>query len=265
MKLTLIITTYNWPKALLLVLESVEHQSIPPYEVIIADDGSTEKTKDLISNFNKKSELKIFHSWQDDIGFRASRSRNKALSKASGDYIVLIDGDTILHTDFIKDHIKNAEFGFFVQGSRTLLSEEKTKKTLSNKVIKFSFFSFGLKNRKNSIHSNLLSGIFVNKKNHLRGIKSCNMAFYRNDCININGFNNDFEGWGREDSEFVVRLINNGVKRKNIHFNAIQFHLWHKENSRKSLEKNDEMLNNSIINRICWCGNGINLMNKNES
>jgi predicted glycosyltransferase involved in capsule biosynthesis len=91
------------------------------------------------------------------------------------------------------------------------------------------------------------------------------MAFYKNDCLNINGFNNDFEGWGREDSEFVVRLINNGVMRKNIHFNAIQFHLWHKENSRKSLEKNDEMLNDSIINRISWCENGINLMNKNES
>ena len=262
MKLTLIITTYNWPKALLLVLESVEHQSIPPYEVIIADDGSTEKTKDLISNFNKKSELKIFHSWQDDIGFRASRSRNKALSKASGDYIVLIDGDTILHTDFIKDHIKNAEFGFFVQGSRTLLSEEKTKKTLSNKVIKFSFFSFGLKNRKNSIHSNLLSGIFVNKKNHLRGIKSCNMGFYKKDCTKINGFNNEFEGWGREDSEFVVRLINSGVKRKNVRFSVIQFHLWHDENSRISLERNNIMLEDAINNCIQWCENGINSIKK---
>jgi glycosyltransferase involved in cell wall biosynthesis len=257
MKLTLIITTYNWPESLLLVMESVEHQSILPYEIIIADDGSTEKTKDLINNFNKKSKLNVFHSWQDDIGFRASRSRNKAISKAAGEYIVLIDGDTILHTDFIKDHISNAEFGFFVQGSRALLSEEKTKKILFNKVIKFSFFSFGLMNRKNSIHSKLLSEIFVNKKNNLRGIKSCNMAFYKNDCLNINGFNNDFEGWGREDSEFVVRLFNSGIVRKNIRFNAIQFHLWHFENSRALLKKNDVILNSSINSNSKWCNNGI--------
>ena len=123
----------------------------------------------------------------------------------------------------------------------------------------------GLKNRKNCIHSKLLARIFSNKKNHLRSIKSCNMAFYRKDCLHVNGFNNDFEGWGREDSEFVARLINSGVKRKNIRFNAIQFHLWHNENSRKLLEKNDAILNESINNLTQWCENGINLMKKNES
>ena len=120
-------------------------------------------------------------------------------------------------------------------------------------------------NRKNSINSRLLSLIFSNKNNHLKGTKSCNMGFYRQDCLNINGFNNDFEGWGREDSEFVVRLINSGLKRKNVRFNAIQFHLWHNENSRMSLMSNDEILEDAINNRIQWCQNGINSIEKNES
>jgi len=265
MKLTLIITTYNWPESLLLVIESIKHQTILPDEVIIADDGSTKETKDLINNFKKDTDLNIIHSWQEDMGFRASRSRNNAIFKSSGDYIVLIDGDTILHTNFVKDHIANAESGFFVQGSRVLLSEKQTKKALAEKIVNFPFFSSELKNRKNSIHSKLLSLIFSNKKDHLNGIKSCNMAFYRKDCLNINGFNNEFEGWGREDSEFVVRLINSGVKRKNVRFNAIQFHLWHNENSRMSLKRNDTMLDDAINNRIHWCENGINSIEKNES
>ena len=91
------------------------------------------------------------------------------------------------------------------------------------------------------------------------------MAFYKEDCININGFNNDFEGWGREDSEFVVRLMNSAIKRKNVRFKAVQFHLWHNENSRISLKKNDEILNNAINNHIKWCENGMNSINKNES
>ena len=265
MKLTLIITTYNWPESLLLVLKSIMNQYILPDEVIIADDGSTKETKDLINNFKKDTDLNIIHSWQEDMGFRASRSRNNAIFKSSGDYIVLIDGDTILHTNFVKDHIANAESGFFVQGSRALLSEKQTKKALAEKTVNFPFFSSGLKNRKNSIHSKFLSSIFSSKKNHLLGIKSCNMAFYKKDCLNINGFNNEFEGWGREDSEFVVRLINSGIKRKNVRFNAIQFHLWHNENSRILLEKNNAMLEDAINNRNKWCENGINSIEKNES
>tara|TARA_B110000261_G_scaffold159288_1_gene196936 strand:+ start:753 stop:1541 length:789 start_codon:yes stop_codon:yes gene_type:complete len=258
MKLTLIITTYNWPAALLLVLKSVENQSIKPDELIIADDGSRDETKNLINKLKKDSNINIIHSWQEDIGFRAAKSRNKAILKSSGDYIVLIDGDTILHTNFIKDHINNAEFGFFVQGSRVLLTEKSTKKALAKKISRFSFFSLGLKNRKNSIHSNLLSLIFSNKNNYLRGIKAHNIAFYKQACIDINGFNNEFEGWGREDSEFAARLINSGLKRKNVRFNSIQFHLWHNDNSRTLLEKNDGILSDTLNNQKKWCENGIN-------
>ena len=83
------------------------------------------------------------------------------------------------------------------------------------------------------------------------------MAFYKQDCIDINGFNNEFEGWGREDSEFITRLLNSGINRKNIRFNAIQFHLWHNENIRNSLEKNEAILQNTINNQIKWCDSGL--------
>ena len=111
MKLTLIITTYNWPESLLLVLDSIKNQTIIPNEVIIADDGSNCKTLDSIKKYTENSNLNIIHSWQEDIGFRAARSRNKAISKSTGDYIILIDGDTILHRDFIKDHALNRDLG----------------------------------------------------------------------------------------------------------------------------------------------------------
>ena len=264
MKISLIITTFNWPESLLLVLESIRHQSLMPDEIIIADDGSNESTRKLISSFNKQFDLNILHSWQEDNGFRVAKSRNKAILKSSGAYIILIDGDMVLDPRFVKDHIGCSEPGYFIQGSRVLLSKKETQKALSEKNINFSFFSSELKNRKNSIRSKILSLIFSNKKNHLRGIKSCNMAFYREDCININGFNNDFEGWGREDSEFVVRMMNSGMKRKNIRFCAIQYHLWHDENNRESLKINNLMLEAAINKKLLWCENGIKSMKDNE-
>ena len=102
------------------------------------------------------------------------------------------------------------------------------------------------------------SKIFSTNKNSIRGTKCCNIAFFKQDCINVNGFNNEFEGWGREDSEFVVRLINNGLNRKNLRFNAIQYHLWHKVSDRKHLDYNNQLLQNSIKNKLKVCKKGIN-------
>jgi len=257
MRVSLIITTYNRPDALLLVLRSIELQTLAPHEVIIADDGSSSDTKVTIRAFQKTSDLNIIHSWQKDSGFRAAKSRNKAIAKSSGDYIILVDGDMILHPNFIEDHINNAELGYFVQGTRVLLTQSATQDTLAEMRVNFSFFSQGIQNRKNTIHSNFLSKFFSKKKNYLRGIKTCNMAFLKKDCINVNGFNNDFEGWGKEDSEFIVRLLNSGINRKNIRFNALQLHLWHSENARASLEQNVTILKNAIDDSSKWCANGI--------
>ena len=258
MQISLIITTYNRPDALLLVLKSVERQSLVPNEVIIADDGSNKNTQELIDNFITHSSINIIHSFQKDKGFRAAKSRNKAISKSTGDYIVLIDGDMILHPSFIYDHKKYAQENCFVQGGRVLLSQEKTEEVLATNMISYNFLSKGLKNRKNAIHSNFLSKLFSTKKNFLRGIKTCNVSFYRKDCISVNGFNNNFEGWGREDTEFFARLMNAGIKRKTLKFNAIQYHLWHREVSRQSLSQNDLLLKKTFDENLKSCEMGIN-------
>lgn len=258
MTCSLIITTYNWPEALEQTLKSVLKQTHIPDEIIIADDGSGEDTRVAIERFSTENlQLHIIHSWQEDEGFRASTSRNKAIAKSKCEYIILADGDMILDKNFISDHLKFTQAGYFTQGSRVLVDETKTKEILDGKAFKSSWFSCGISNRKNAIHSCLLSKIFSNGSQSLKGIKTCNFAFFRQDCINVNGFNEDFVGWGREDSEFAIRLLNAKVKRQNLRFNAVAFHLYHKENSRKMLEKNDQILKDSIDKKLTWCANGI--------
>jgi glycosyltransferase involved in cell wall biosynthesis len=255
---SLVITTYNWKEALELVLKSVLIQTQLPDEIIIADDGSTNDTKILIQSFAKTSPIPIVHSWQEDDGFRAAMSRNKAIAKATSEYIILIDGDMILHKEFIRDHVKNAQKSYFIQGSRVLITQTKANQLFERQQIHLSVFEKGIKNRKNSIHSNCLSNLFSSISHSLKGIKTCNMSFFKSDCIAINGFNEDFEGWGREDSEFVVRLFNNNIERKNIKFNCIAYHIWHNENARTSLTRNDFLLQNSILNHLKRCDNGLN-------
>lgn len=258
MKCSLVITTYDWTKAMDLVLQSVSEQSTIPNEVVIADDGSDDRTQDLIQHYQQHSNLNIIHSWQEDKGFRAAKSRNKAIAKASSEYIVLIDGDMILHPEFIADHVNRAKTGFFIQGPRVLLSKEKSADVLNNRQTGFSLFESGLQNRKNAIRLPLfLSKLLSRKKDYLKGIKTCNMSFFREDCLSINGFNEDFTGWGREDSEFIVRIMNHGVRRNTLRFQVVQYHIWHNENSREYLQENERLLERAIDENITWCNRGI--------
>jgi len=265
MKTSLIVTTYNWPEALELVLYSVLKQSVLPNEVIIADDGSAKATKYLIKKIASEFTIPIIHSWQEDKGFRVARSRNIAIAKSSCDYIICIDGDLILHNDFIKDHLKNAKVGIYLQGSRVFCKEEFSKKILENKDISWpSFFSSSIENRFNAIRFPVFTKLFYSRNNkNIKRIRSCNFSMFKKDIIHVNGFNEDFTSWGQEDSEFVHRLYFSGIYRRDIKFSALQLHIHHKQG--KSNNNNFSLLESAIEKGLGWCENGINKhLSKND-
>ncbi|HHB51734.1 MAG TPA: glycosyltransferase, partial [Saprospiraceae bacterium] len=241
-KSSLIIATYNWKDALELVLKSVLLQSKMPYEVIIADDGSKEDTRQLIEHYKNQFPIPLRHIWHEDKGFRLSEIRNKAINAAKGNYIIQIDGDTILHKHFIKDHEKFAKKGQFISGSRVLLCEDFSKKILQSKKFKFNIFSKHVKNKHYHLRLPLLAK-FLAKPTHdvhkvITSVRGCNMSFWKDDLLEINGYNEDMTGWGREDSEISARLINLGLSQINLKFRAIQYHIYNPESSRDSLNIN---------------------------
>lgn len=257
MKVALIIATYNWPSALECCLNSILLQSRMPDEIIIADDGSTDDTKELIEKFASQHMLSIQHVWHEDQGFRLSHIRNKAIAKSKSDYIIQIDGDIIMHTDFVKDHVNNAEVGRYLKGSRVLINEESTAHYLYFKREQPNYLSSGIINRLNAIHFAPFHMFFAKKISNPFKIRGCNMSFWRNDFINANGYNEDISGWGREDSELVMRFINNNIFGKTLKFGGIAFHLYHNENSKSDLHSNDKILKATIENKSIRCENGI--------
>jgi len=256
-KLSLIITTYNWKEALEVSLRSSYHQTMLPIEIIVADDGSGPDTRAMVKQMALDSPIPIIHSWQEDKGFRLARSRNRAIAQAQGEYIVLVDGDIVLEQHFIEDHIRFCRPGFFIQGTRVLLNKELSEKVLAQKIMLPNFCRNGVENRKNCVRSNILARFFSFSSRSLIGIKTCNFAFHKKDAIRVNGFNEEFIGWGREDSEFTVRLLNSGVRRQNMKFNGLAYHLYHPINDRTRLENNDRILEQTIKQRLTWCEKGL--------
>lgn len=256
MKTSLIITTYNWKEALEAVLLSVKTQSVLPDEVIVADDGSRSDTRELIERFQKTFPVPLIHSWQEDNGFQLSMSRNRAIAVASGDYLIMIDGDIVLSKQFIESHKKAAKPGWFVQGGRVQVGPEFSQKIMAEGRLP-TVFSRGIRNRKNCISSSVLSRLISYERNNDHATRGCNMAFWRADVLEVNGFNQGFVGWGREDSEFVHRMLNCGKKRLYLKFAGVGFHLYHQENSRATLSQNDLILEATIANKLKRCEHGI--------
>ncbi|MEJ8591159.1 glycosyltransferase family 2 protein [Riemerella anatipestifer] len=261
MKTSLIISTYNWPEALALVLESVQQQSELPDEVLVADDGSGRDTLALVEKWQAKLKVPLIHIWHEDKGFRLSEIRNRAIAEAKYEYIIQIDGDVILHPDFVKDHKKFAEKNCFITGSRALLLEEKTQEVFKTKSIDLGFFTKGIKNRFNALRFPLFNKLSKSQNSPMEKmttrIRGCNMSFWKEDLLAINGYDEDFVGWGREDSDIVIRLIKKGCFRKKIKLAAIQYHLYHKENSKNNLEANHKLMERALSDASFWAKNGI--------
>jgi len=253
----LLVTTYNWPEALKLVLESVLVQTVLPDEVIIADDGSGEATRAVVDAFRQKTSIPVKHFWHPDEGFRKTIIINQAITGTSSDYIIQIDGDIVMHELFIKDHVSEAERGYYIRGSRVLLQEEITKRCLrTGNFEPVSTFTKGLRNRINSLRIPLLAPLLIKKSKRSRNWIGCNCAFWRQDFLKVNGYNNELKGWGHEDIELAARFINSGLYQKKIKLKAVCYHLHHPFNDRVHENINYRVYLDTLNRGIAYCSNG---------
>lgn len=255
---SLVTPTYNWPEALELLLLSVINQTVLPNEVIIADDGSREETTKLIKRFQENFPVPLIHIWHEDNKNQKPKIMNKAIAKAKYDYIIEIDGDIIMEKNFVKDHLQFAEKGHYLYGSRVNIKPNILESIFKNKIIDFSYFSNGIKKRNRTIRIPYLMKFSKSIDKMSRKLRGCNMSFWRADFIKINGFNENLQGWGNDDSEMIIRLHNIGILGKRLKFAGIAFHIYHKEQSKSHIEINHKLERETLEKKITFAEKGIN-------
>ncbi|TRX66121.1 glycosyltransferase family 2 protein [Carboxylicivirga sp. M1479] len=256
-KVSLIISTYNRPQALYHVLESVKKQIVLPHEVIVADDGSSEETSLIIKDASKAFPVPLKHSWQEDLGFRQASSKNKAAAKATGNYLLFLDGDLVLHPFYIADNINSAKPRYFVVNSRVMLDETITKQIFKQNEFRVSITELlKQKNFKNGLHLPFLGSLIPTKQT----IKPCRgglMAIWKDDYYAVNGMNEEFVGWGHEDTDLFIRLFHYGLKRLNNKFRALSYHLYHPTENTDNSENNKQIAEQAKRTTDYFCKNGI--------
>ena len=272
-KISIILATYNWPESLDIILDNLSQQLKKNLniEIIIADDGSKDATISVIKKHQARfSQIK--HVWHEDIGFRKAKILNMAVAESTGDYLIFLDGDCIPFPDYIDEHSDLAENGYFVAGNRVLLSKKFTDNLLSNpklvyNIVKWRLFNWLFAKFKKNVNKmcprlrighGRLSKWRYWRSNNWKYPKGCNFAVWRTDFIEVNGFDEDFSGWGHEDADLFIRLLHSGIKIKDGRFSIPVLHLWHKESDRLKERSNWDRLMQRLEDVNCIkASNGI--------
>jgi glycosyltransferase involved in cell wall biosynthesis len=255
---SLVTPTYNWPNALELLLISVKKQTVLPDEVIIADDGSDEKTTQLIQTFQADFPVPIIHIWHEDQGNRKPKIMNKAIASSNYDYIIEIDGDIILHPNFIEDHLTYANLNTYLFGSRVNIQKRILNQIFKYKITSFGFFSKGIKKRGRTLRIPLLMYFSKTQENRSPKLRGCNMSFWKKDFISVNGFNEKLTGWGIDDSEMIQRLHNIGIVGRRLKNVGIVYHIHHTEQDKSHIHENLLIEKETSERKIKFIESGIN-------
>jgi glycosyltransferase involved in cell wall biosynthesis len=227
-----------------------------PSSIHVADDGSDDDTRNLIESYQAENNIRIFHHWHENIGFRKCKILNKTLMECQENYVVFLDGDCLPHNDFIKDHITLSERRYFVQGRRCFISQDMVMPLLQGRMTLSGLF---LRGKISGLFKSIRFPFPIIKTNmNQRGLIGCNWAAWKKDLLEVNGFDEDYEGWGiGEDSDICTRLYNIGISRKFVYGRSIVYHLNHEVMDKSHLKSSNDRLQETISLRKTRCANGI--------
>lgn len=237
-KASLFLSTYEMPRHLELVFAGLARQTTQDFEILVCDDGSGKETRDLIEDFSKRSPVPVRHFWQEHDGFRKCKILNQAAREAQGDVFVFLDGDCVPHRYYIEDHLSQQEEGRYLAGRRVELGpwisaqltpeqvaagffDRPRWKLISSIVQKDSEYL------QRSIRVPVQGLRKILKMDRVVDLKGCNYSIPRAALEALNGFDEEYEGYGREDTDVEIRLQNLGLKIKSMKGLALQFHVWH--------------------------------------
>lgn len=264
---SIIISTYNSPEWLAKVLHGYNNQTYRQFEIVIADDGSSQDTFNLIENISKEVFYNIVHVWHEDDGFQKTKILNKAIIKCSTPYIIMSDGDCIPRADFVEQHVKYRQEGYFLSGGYFKLPMHISKAITKEDIYSGNCFDLSWLNghglaasfKNNKLTTSHFKAWFLNKVTPTKATwNGHNASGWKKDIVEVNGFDERMQ-YGGEDRELGERMMNNGIKPIQLRYTAICVHLDHSRGyvNEDALQKNRAIRNVTKAEQKTWTDFGI--------
>lgn len=273
MRTSVIVATYNRPRYLRLCLLGLAASSELPHEVLVADDGSTEETRNTILELQRslQDRFPVIHVFQERDGIRKQKVVNEAVRRSTGDYLFFTDGDCIVHRHCLREHLRRSDPRAILAGQRVQLGKQLTERLLGSgtavNTLTFEMVVDFLARRSHHfqeafiIRNPLLRSIL--RKDRIKPTTSvigCNCSLPKSLFMDINGYDEDFQGFGDEDADLGIRVINAGGSIRSVRNLAVVYHLDHPGTWHMGTEKfkhNAMIKQRRIANKEAYCVNGI--------
>jgi glycosyltransferase involved in cell wall biosynthesis len=259
---SVIIAVYNKPDFLEKVLCSLLNQTHKDFEIVIADDGSGPEIATMIMRYQQSFIYPLQHLWHDDQGFRKTIIANKAVVCSRSDYLVFIDGDSLLHHRFLEEHFRKKKIGTILSGRRVMLDQDLTARITiddigSRRIEKASFWKGHCDKGtvKHGYYVPLINSIEVllHSRRHYN-ILGANFSLFRADYFRINGYDERIIGRGLEDDNLSNRFKIAGLRIRSMSRRALQYHLFH---SFDPVPHSAEVIEKMWMPTQAWSPNGI--------
>jgi len=233
---SVIVPTYNTPRELDLVFCGLARQKVPPDEILVADDGSTQETSDLIASWSGELRCDLKHVWQSDRGYRKARIVNEAVRRARGNHLIFLDGDSIPHSHWVADHMHAADGRRVLCGRRVRVGPQLSKELNRKQILDGE-----LDSRIGPVFQSALAG---DTKRFLLGVRlppwlarcfhprprklmGVNFSLPREAFVSVNGYDEEWAIYGHEDRDLELRLLRSGLPFYPLLNRAVVYHLYH--------------------------------------
>lgn len=236
-RISVIVTLYNRLEYARNMILALQYQTKQIYELIFADDGSSETVLKYIDDLVDKCKFNIKYVQQEDIGFRLARSRNNGARIAEGEYLIFLDQDVIFDKDFIEKIYENRKKKrmIFSEALGSSLEEKNNIQKQIRKKYDYEQIYELIENSKKVeqekiVKKEKLYNILYRLRLRDRGAKIVGLIFslYKEDFININGLDEKYIGWGFEDDDFGNRFFKYGGETFVFEIDKYPIHMYHK-------------------------------------
>ncbi len=226
----IIVPTFQRPAHLERTLASLDAQEdCPPFEVIVADDGSLDETEEIVSGHAARASYRVAWVTHPHDGFQLAKCRNEGVAASRAEYLIFVDGDCVLPPTFVGEHWRRRQQGAVLTGDVIRLPRKESEQVTASAIRGRRWMSVVPRSEYRRLRWAYTKGIFYRVTRHPKkprlfgGVNS----MYRSDYERVNGYDENFRGWGMEDDDLRERLVRSGVRIRCTPAHLAPVHLWH--------------------------------------